>query len=54
MTVRRHIQPAVLCAFLLGISAVGHAQDAAKDAALQPSRATTQAATSVIGQPKPL
>jgi hypothetical protein len=41
---RRHIQPAVLCAFLLGISAVARAQDAAKGAVPQPSSATTQAA----------
>ncbi len=41
---RRHIQPAVLCAFLLGISAVARSQDAAKSAAPQPSSATTQAA----------
>ncbi len=41
---RRHIQPALLCAFLLGISAVACAQDAAKGAVPQPSSATTQAA----------
>ena len=33
---RRHIQPALLCAFLLGISAVACAQDAAKGA--EPAR----------------
>jgi hypothetical protein len=41
---RRHIQPAVLCAFLLGISAAALAQNAAKAAAPQPSNATVQAA----------
>jgi hypothetical protein len=41
---RRHIQPAVLCGFLLGISAVARAQDPAKGAVPQPSSATTQAA----------
>jgi hypothetical protein len=41
---RPRIQPAVLCAFLLGISAVARAQDAAKGAVPQPSSATTQAA----------
>ena len=44
MTVRRHIQPVVLGAFLLGISAVARAQDAARAAVPQPSSATTQAA----------
>jgi hypothetical protein len=41
---RLHIQPALLCAFLLGISAVARAQDAAKGAVPQPSSAATQAA----------
>jgi len=41
---RPRIHPAVLCAFLLGISAVARAQDAAKGAVPQPSSATTQAA----------
>jgi hypothetical protein len=41
---RRHIQFAALCGFLLGISAVARAQDAAKGALPQPSSATTQPA----------
>jgi hypothetical protein len=41
---RPRIHPAVLCAFLLGISAVARAQDAAKGVVPQPSSATTQAA----------
>jgi hypothetical protein len=44
MMMRSRIQPAVLCAFLLGISAVAVAQDTAKPAAPRPSSATTQAA----------
>lgn len=44
MTMRRHVQPAVLCAFLLGISAVARARNAPKAAVPQPSSATTQAA----------
>ena len=44
MTMRRRIQLPVLCAFLLGISAVAGAQDAAEPAVPRPSSATTQAA----------
>ncbi|MGA8030709.1 MAG: hypothetical protein WB992_26490, partial [Bryobacteraceae bacterium] len=43
---RRHIQPAVLCSLLLGVSVIARAQDAAEPAAPQPSGATTQAAKS--------
>ena len=44
MMMRRHTQPAALCAFLVGTSAVAFAQDAAKAATTQPSNAAVQAA----------
>jgi hypothetical protein len=44
MMLPRHLQPAVLCALLLGISAAARPQDAAEAAIPKPSSATTQAA----------